>query len=108
MREVAQARVCIDLPGNGPLCFRLIDYLTVGSCVVAPRPAARLHAPLSYGVIVVYCADDLSSLVEICALYPRTTRSARRSPTRRDSIRLVPRSHAGAGSYLHTIFARLD
>src|SRR5690606_4568761 len=29
--EIATSRVCVDLPGNGPLCFRLVDYLAVGA-----------------------------------------------------------------------------
>ena len=109
MREVAQAKVCIDLPGNGPLCFRLIDYLAVGSCVVGPRPAARLHAPLTDGVNVVYCADDLSNLVELCALYLE-------DDEKRETVADAARLHFDrylertqwAAYYLHTIFARLD
>jgi hypothetical protein len=45
--EVAEAKVCIDLPGYGDFCFRLIDYLAIGSCVIGPRPSTRLHAPLA-------------------------------------------------------------
>lgn len=67
LKEVAAAAVCVDLPGNGPLCFRLVDYLAVGTCIVAPRHAARLHAPLEEGRHIVYCRDDLSDLVDRCA-----------------------------------------
>jgi hypothetical protein len=71
LAEVAGAKVCIDLPGIGDLCFRLLDYLAIGSCVIGPRPGARLHAPLTDGENVVYCADDLSDLVDLCEHYVR-------------------------------------
>jgi hypothetical protein len=69
LTETARAKICIDLPGNGAFCFRLIDCLALGSCIIGPRPAARLHAPLIDGVNVVYCADDLSDLVSLCTRY---------------------------------------
>ena len=65
--EIARAKVCVDMPGAGALCTRLIDYLAVGACVVGPRPAARLPVPLVDGTHVVHCADDLSDLGDICA-----------------------------------------
>ena len=45
LAAAAQAKVGIDLPGLGDLCFRLIDYLAIGSCVIGPRPSTRLHTP---------------------------------------------------------------
>jgi len=69
LSEIAQAKVCIDLPGVGDLCFRLIDYLALGSCVIGPRPSTRLHAPLTHGVNIVHCASDLSDLVPLCEHY---------------------------------------
>jgi Glycosyl transferases group 1 len=69
LREIARARICIDLPGNGDLCFRLVDYLAVGSCVIGPPPAARLHVPLVDREHVVHTSPDLSDLVDLCAYY---------------------------------------
>lgn len=65
--EIPRAKVCVDMPGAGALCTRLIDYLAIGACVVGPRPAVRLPAPLIDGVHVVHCAPDLSDLGDICA-----------------------------------------
>jgi len=65
--EVARAKVCVDLPGAGDLCTRLIDYLAVGSCVVGPPPRNRLPVSLVDGVHLVYCASDLSDLGDVCA-----------------------------------------
>jgi hypothetical protein len=67
LHETAGAAVCIDLPGGGDLCYRLIDYLAIGACVVRPRGAVGLHVPLVDDVDVVLCEEDLSDLVEICA-----------------------------------------
>lgn len=69
LREVARAKVCINLPGNGDLCFRLIDYLAVGACVIGPPLKNSLHVPLEDGVHVVYTKDDLSDLVPLCRRY---------------------------------------
>lgn len=69
LREAAQARVCIDLPGNGPFCFRLVDYLAVGACIVAPRHATIMHAELVDRKHIIYCRDDLEDLVDLCAHY---------------------------------------
>ncbi len=65
--EIPRAKVCVDMPGNGDLCARLIDYLAVGACVVKPPPSSRLPVRLVDGVHVVYCADDLSDLGDVCA-----------------------------------------
>ena len=69
LREVARARICIDLPGEGDLCFRLINYLAVGACIVGPRPRTTLHVPLQDRIHVAYVRDDLSDLVETCRYY---------------------------------------
>ena len=69
LKEVARSKVCIDLPGEGDFCFRLINYLAVGACVVGPRPRNVLNAPLLDRVHVAYTKDDLSDLVEVCRFY---------------------------------------
>jgi glycosyl transferase family 1 len=69
LKEIARARVCIDLPGEGDLCFRLINYLAVGACVVGPAPRSILNGPLIDGVHVAYCKPDFSDLVEVCSYY---------------------------------------
>jgi hypothetical protein len=75
LREAAHARVCVDLPGNGPFCHRLVDYLAIGACVVGPRHATNLHAELVDREHIVYCRDDLSDLVELCAHYVENDRA---------------------------------
>jgi hypothetical protein len=65
--EIARAKVCVDMPGNGDFCKRLIDYLAVGACVVKPPPHVRLPIRLIDGTHVVYCASDLSDLPDVCA-----------------------------------------
>jgi Glycosyl transferases group 1 len=69
LREVARSKVCIDLPGNGPFCYRLIDYLAIGSCVVARRHETVLHVPLVDRRDIVYARPDLSDLAELCEYY---------------------------------------
>jgi len=67
LREAAEARVCVDLPGRGPFCYRLIDYLSVGACVVAAPHHARLQVELEDRRHIVYARDDLSDLPDLCA-----------------------------------------
>lgn len=66
LREAARSRVCIDLPGNGPFCFRLVEYLAVGGCIVAYPHATRFPVPLVDGEHILYVREDLSDLVERC------------------------------------------
>ena len=67
--DVARSKLCIDLPGNGPLCFRLMDYLAAGACVIGPPHEALLHVPLEDRKHIVYTRDDLTDLVPLCAYY---------------------------------------
>lgn len=64
--ELGDARVCIDLPGKGELCYRLIDCLALGACVVGPDLEARLHVPLESGVHLIRIPRTLEGLVEWC------------------------------------------
>jgi Glycosyl transferases group 1 len=67
--EVARSKICIDLPGRGPFCFRLVEYLAIGACVVAYPHATTLCPPLVPGKHIAYCRPDLKDLVEICQHY---------------------------------------
>ena len=69
LRETAGARVCLDLPGNGPFCFRLVNYLAVGACVVSPPHAVTMPVPLVDRTHIVYTRPDMSDLVDLCERY---------------------------------------
>lgn len=69
LREAAQARVCIDMPGNGSFCHRLVEYLAIGCCIVAPRHTSIMYPELCDREHIVYCRDDLADLAELCAHY---------------------------------------
>ncbi|HWP35158.1 MAG TPA: glycosyltransferase [Thermodesulfobacteriota bacterium] len=69
LREAARAKVCIDLPGKGDLCFRLIEYLAIGACVIGPPHRTRLHVPLTAGTHLVYARADLADLTDLCVRY---------------------------------------
>jgi hypothetical protein len=71
LRDIAGSRVCIDLPGEGPFTYRLIEYLAVGSCVVAYPHQARLHVPLRDQEHIAYTKEDLSDLLELCDYFLR-------------------------------------
>jgi hypothetical protein len=108
LAEAARSTVCLDLPGFGPLCFRLVDYFGIGSCVVGPPHGVDLHVPLEDGRDIVYCAPDLSDLVETAAKLVR-------DPTKASKVAKSARLYFDryldyrqlGGYYLATIAARL-
>lgn len=69
LKEVARSKVCIDLPGLGDFCFRLMNYLAVGACVIAYPHRTSLHIPLIDRKHIVYCKEDFSDLAELCEYY---------------------------------------
>ncbi len=69
LKEVAQSKICIDLPGLGDFCFRLMNYLAIGTCVVAYPHRTTFHVPLVDRKHIVYVKEDFSDLVELCEYY---------------------------------------
>jgi glycosyltransferase involved in cell wall biosynthesis len=63
---VARSRICIDLPGNGDFCFRLIEYLAVGSAIVALRHGNRFPVELVDGRDIIL-VDDPTEMADACA-----------------------------------------
>jgi glycosyltransferase involved in cell wall biosynthesis len=78
LREAALSRVCIDLPGNGDMCHRLIDYLAIGCCIVRPAARTMLPEPLADGVHIRYVREDLADLVDACEALVRDPGAAAR------------------------------
>lgn len=78
LREMARAGVCIDLPGRGPFCYRLVEAMAMGACVIGPPHATRLPVELRPGIEIVQCREDLSDLADLCALYSHDPEAAER------------------------------
>jgi hypothetical protein len=66
LQEAAAAAVCVDLPGRGAFCYRLVDYLAVGACVVAAPHPNRLPVELEDRVNIVYTREDMADLPDLC------------------------------------------
>jgi hypothetical protein len=66
MDEMCAARLCLDLPGRGEFCYRLVEYLAVGACVIGPELATELPVPLESGVHLVRVPRGLDELVDEC------------------------------------------
>lgn len=108
LREVSRSAVAVDLPGNGPLCFRLVDYLAVGACIVALPHGVEMHVPLQDGEHIAYAKDGNGGLVELCEHYlskPACAESMRRAASNYYDRFLHP-AQLGA-YYLSTIRDRL-
>jgi hypothetical protein len=69
LKEVARSRICIDLPGNGAFCHRLVEYMAVGACIISPPHPTVLNEPLVPGEHIVYTRPDMSDLVELSRAY---------------------------------------
>jgi hypothetical protein len=69
LESAAGSKVCVDLPGKGAFCFRLIDYLAVGTAIIAYPHANLLHVPLVNGEQIIWCREDLSDLVDLIRYY---------------------------------------
>jgi glycosyltransferase involved in cell wall biosynthesis len=109
LRDAARARVCIDMPGNGPFCFRLVEYLAMGCCVVAPRHATLMHAELRDGEHIIYCRDDLSDLADLCMHYVENDQA--RETVAANAARFFDEHlHPAqmASHYLHVLSERLN
>jgi hypothetical protein len=78
LREMAGAGVCVDLPGQGSFCCRLVEGLAMGCFIIAARHTAEMPVKLRDGVEIVYCEEDLSDLADLCAEYARD--ESRRAP----------------------------
>jgi hypothetical protein len=66
MDEICEARVCLDLPGHGEFCYRLVEYLAVGACIVGPELFAEMPVPLETGVHLVRVPRSLDGLIDWC------------------------------------------
>lgn len=69
LRESTNSSVVIDLPGNGDLCFRLIDYMAIGCCIVAPEHSVVLHTPLEHQTHIHFCNKNLADFIDSCVFY---------------------------------------
>ena len=64
--EMCDARLCLDLPGRGEFCYRLIEYLAVGACVIGPELQTEMPVPLESGMHLVRVPRNLDRLVDEC------------------------------------------
>ncbi len=108
LKEIAKARICIDLPGNGAICFRQIDYLAIGACVIGPKPPVALPMELRDGEEIVYTKADLSDLVQRCEQYlgDDSKRERIAANARAYFDRCLDRNQLGA-YYLNTMLSAL-
>lgn len=108
LEEIARAKICIDLPGNGAFCFRLPTYMAIGACVIAFPHTTKMHVPLEPGKHIVYTKPDLSDLVDLCEYY--LTHSEKREAICRESRRYFEENlHKDnlVNYYLHTCYNKL-
>jgi Glycosyl transferases group 1 len=108
LRDIAGSRVCIDLPGEGPFTYRLVEYLAIGSCIVAYPHKARLHVPLRDREHIAYTNEDLSDLLELCDYFLHNSHERHRLAANAQSFfdRYLHRDQLAA-YHLHSILARV-
>jgi hypothetical protein len=67
--EEARARITLDLPGYGSFCYRLPEYLAIGSCVIALPHQNRLPIPLVDREHIAFTKPDGDDLLDLCEYY---------------------------------------
>jgi hypothetical protein len=67
--EEARARITLDLPGLGSFCYRLPEYLAIGSCVIALPHQNRLPIPLVDREHIAFTKPDGDDLLDLCEHY---------------------------------------
>ena len=108
LSDIARSKVCIDLPGLGDFCFRLVNYLAVGSCVVAYPHRTQSQIPLVDKTHILYCKDDFSDLVELCDFYVQNSDERERiASNSRDFFEMYLHKDNLVNYYLHTCLTRL-
>jgi hypothetical protein len=108
LMEIARSKVCIDLPGQGSFCFRLVDYLAVGACIIAYPHSTKLPVPLVHGQHIMYTKSDLSDLEDICQYYVEHKEERERlAGNARDYFDKYLHKSQLACYYLHQMIARL-
>jgi hypothetical protein len=82
LEDICRSKLCLDAPGRGELCGRLVECLGVGACIVGPTLENELHVPLQPDVHEVRVARDVDDLVETC-------RALLADPERRRQVELA-------------------
>jgi Glycosyl transferases group 1 len=108
LAEAARAKVSIDLPGHGWFCFRLPEYLAIGSCVVAVPHRNRLHVDLENGKHLAYTQSEGVDILDVCGYYLEHAleRAELMNSAQEYFDRYLHYRQLGA-YYLHSIVARL-
>jgi hypothetical protein len=108
LKEIARAKICIDLPGRGDFCFRLVNYMAVGACIVAAPHHNAFHVPLVDRQHIAYIEPDFSNLVELCNYYLKNE-DAREQMCRESRSFFEQYLHKDnlAAYYIHSCLARL-
>jgi len=106
LQQAARSKVCVDLPGRGPLCFRFVEYLAMGSCIVGWRQGIKFPGPLSDGVQHV-AVDDTPTMIQQCAelLANGQRRRSLGDAARQYFDTYLHRDQLGA-YYIHVVLAR--
>jgi hypothetical protein len=109
LRECLESKICIDLPSNSDICCRLVDYMAVGCCIVAPRHRVTFPVDLEDRKNIVYVRRDLSDLVDTCRYYldHDDERAAIAREARTYFDRYLHREQV-AGYYLHECLRRIE
>jgi hypothetical protein len=108
MEEICRARVCVDLPGRGEFCYRLVEYLAAGSCIVGPELETEMPVPLVSGVHLQRLPRTLEGFVAACEelLHDPSRREAMSRAAMEYFDRYLALDQLGA-YYVHTVWGEL-
>jgi glycosyltransferase involved in cell wall biosynthesis len=64
--ELSRAKIAIEVPGQGPISYRLIEGMALGALIVCRKPKCDFPEELVDGKHFVSFKNDISDLIEVC------------------------------------------
>ncbi|MGH9661912.1 MAG: glycosyltransferase [Bryobacteraceae bacterium] len=78
LKEMMSAKIALHLPGQGPVSYRLVEAMALGTAVVSTKIACAFPEELIDGVHYVACEDDGGNVVDVCRTLLRDDEMRRR------------------------------
>jgi hypothetical protein len=66
LQDIRRAQLCVEVPGQGPVSYRLMEGMALGIPVVAAKPKVQFPTELIENTHYLRIRDDASDVVEVC------------------------------------------
>lgn len=66
LKELMRAKIALDVPGQGPVSYRLVEAMALGALLVCRKPACIFPEEMKDGMHYVSIKEDASNIVSVC------------------------------------------